>query len=153
MNLQRERAHDIAGKVGSLIKRHHAEVAPFDIPLAPNVAGYCAAEDAGLLRCFTAYEGGVLIGYRVLFVARNPHYESTQASADVLFVRPEYRDRGRALELIRFSDCELAAEGVDVVYQNVPRARDFGPVLRRFLGYEAVETVHAKRLNERYAYG
>lgn len=154
MNLQRERAHELVAEIAPLIGRHHAEVAPFpDIALAPSVEGYCAAEDAGMLRCYTAHEAGVLIGYRILFVARNPHYASLQATTDVLYVDPRYRDRGRALELMRYSEAELAAEGVDVVYQNTPRARDFGKVLTRFLAYEPVETVYAKRLNERYAHG
>lgn len=153
MNLARERAHDLAAEIAPLLERHRAEVAPFDFPLAPNIAAYCAAEDAGILRCYTAHESGVLIGYRIMFVARNPHYASTQATTDVLYVDPRHRDRGRGIALMRYADAELAAEGVDVVYQNVPRARDFGPVLTRFLGYEPTETVYARRLNERYAYG
>lgn len=146
-HLQRERAHDLVAEIAPLLAQHHAEVAAFDLKLEPNIPAYCAMEDAGGLRCFTLREGGLLIGYVVHFVVPNPHYVSSkQATADTIFVSPEYRDRGRGLALLRYADEQLAQEGVQVVYQHTSMARDFGPVLTRFLGYRPIATVYGKRL-------
>lgn len=148
MQLQRERAHDLVAEIAPLLRAHHAEVAAFDdIPLEPNVASYCAMEDAGVLRCHTVREGHVLVGYAVHFVSTNPHYASSkQATSDTIFVASEYRDKGRGIALLRFTDEQLAREGVQVAYQHVAMARDFGPVLTRMLGYKPIATVYGKRL-------
>lgn len=148
MQLQRERAHDLVEEIAPLLRAHHGEVAPFpDIPLEPNIPAYCGAEDAGLLRCYTLREAGLLIGYSVHFVVANPHYASSrQATADTIYVDPRYRDRGRGVALLRHADAELAREGVQVGYQHVAVARDFGPVLTRYLGYKPIATVYGRRL-------
>jgi hypothetical protein len=49
------------------------------------------------------------------------------------------------MRLIEHADAQLAAEGVQVVFQHVKTAHNFGPLLER-LGYEHVENVYAKRL-------
>lgn len=148
IELQRERAHELVGEIAPLLRSHHGEVAPFpEIPLEPNIPAYCGAEDAGLLRCYTLRETGILVGYSVHFVVPNPHYASSrQATADTIFVKPQYRDRGRGLALLRFADEQLAQEHVEVAYQHVAVGRDFGPVLTRFMGYRPIATVYGKRL-------
>jgi hypothetical protein len=69
-----------------------------------------------------------------------------QATQDILFVLPEYRKGRVGIGLIKYCDQQLGAEDVQVVYQHVKLAHNFGPVLER-MGYEAVDIIYAKRLN------
>jgi hypothetical protein len=143
---KRERAHDLWAEITPLLEMHWIEIAHYlDIPLAPDVEGYCRAEDAGLLRCYTARIDSKLVGYAVFWVKHNMHYMgSVQALQDVLFLLPEHREGRTGLALIAYCDEELAAEGVQVIYQHVKKAHDFGAILLR-RGYELVETVYGKR--------
>lgn len=117
------------------------------IPLDVDVETYCKLQDADLLRIFTVRKDEILIGYACFVVATSMHHRgSKQARQDVVFVLPEYRRANIGIGLIKFCDEQLQAEGVQMVYQFVKRTRDFSAVLAH-LGYEQIETVHAKRLN------
>lgn len=97
---------------------------------------------------YTAREvDGSLIGYCVYFVKHAPHYAaSIQAAQDVLYVARSHRG-GTGYRFIAWCDEQLAAEGVQVVYQHAKVAH---PALGRILerqGYEAVDVIYAKRLD------
>lgn len=152
MTFNREPFSDaLLGEMLPLLRCHWAEVAHYvDIPLEVDASIYHAAEANGALRIYTVrmgdYLGMRLLGYAVYFVRANPHYASSvQAVQDVIYVDPHRRGIGRAL--FEFTHQELAAEGVQVVYQHVKLAHNFGPKLLEPMGYEAVETIYAKRLD------
>jgi GNAT superfamily N-acetyltransferase len=129
-----------------LLELHYSEVAHYkDIPLDPDVRGYVGLENMGILRVYVARsDEGIVLGYAVYMVSPNLHYQmSVQAKQDLLFIHPEHR--GFGLGFIGWCDEQLKAEGVDVVYQHVKLALDFGKMLGR-LGYEAVETIYGRRL-------
>jgi len=135
----------------ALLLRHWREIAHYDdIPLDVDWAVYESAEATGKLCLYTARLDGELIGYAAFLVQRAPHYAgSIQAVQDVLFVAPEHR-RGRVgIGLIRFSEEQLATQGVQLLYQHQKLAH---PALGRILaslGYEPVEQNWAKRLDRR----
>lgn len=147
----RERAPDLWDEIIPLLKEHWREIAFYqDLPLDPDVDAYNAMEEAGGLRCYTLRMCGELIGYAIYFVRRSLHYKSSlQASQDVLFILPQYRNSRYGLRLIEFADNELREEGVQVVYQHVKVTKsihDFGPLLAR-IGYTVMDRIHARRLD------
>lgn len=149
ITVQRERIHDLWEEIFPLFEAHWREVAHFpDIPLDVNIPRYEQAEDGGMLRCYTARRGSVLIGYAFYFLAHNSHYSgSLQASQDVLFIHPDYRRSGAGLKLMREADRRLRTEGVQAVYHHEKIAHSFAPLLER-LGYECIERVWVKRLDK-----
>lgn len=154
MNFARERAHELWGEIMPLLRRHWEEIAHYqDIKLEPDVQAYCAAEDANMLRCYTARDARVpytneLVGYSIYFVRPNIHYSSSkQAVQDVLYLAPEYRGAKVGSGLIGYADEQLKAEGVQAVYHHVKLKQDFGPLLEH-MGYELVDKVYGKRLDK-----
>jgi GNAT superfamily N-acetyltransferase len=148
LTVTRRAVRDVWDDLQPMLAEHWREIAHYDdIPLNPDRARYEALDDAGLLRVFVADIGGGWVGYAVYVVQHNAHYaDSLQAVQDVLYLDPEFRSAGIGRALIDECDKRLRAEGVQVVYQHVKLAHDFGPLLAS-LGYEAVETIHARRLD------
>lgn len=144
----REHIRDVWDQLQPLLARHWREIAHYqDIPLDPDRQRYEIAEASGTLRVFLAYLGEDLIGYAVFIVSRSMHYAgSVQAVQDVIYLDPAYRNAGIGRALVAECDEALRAEGVQVVYQHVKLAYDFGPLLAS-LGYEAIETVYGRRLD------
>jgi len=130
-----------------LLAIHWEEIATYkDMPLDPDYPAYLTAEARGNVRVFTARKDGALVGYGVFFIG-NLHYRSSRiATQDILFVLPEHRLGRVGFGLVRFIRAQLAADGVQLIYQHVKRAH---PALGRLLehdGYLAVETIYARRL-------
>lgn len=148
MKFQKEQlTSDLFSEILPLINAHYREIAHYqDIPLDPNYEGYKAAAAADCLRIFTARnDDREVVGYAVYFVRHNLHYKSSlQAVQDILYVHPGFRGMGG--RLIKWCDDQLKTEGVQVVYQHVKAAHDFGPMLERF-GYELVDKIFARRLD------
>lgn len=145
---QRERVAEVWDEMQPLLVAHWDEIAHYhDIPLNIDREGYEAVERAGALRIFTVRADGQLVGYAVFVVRRNMHYlDSLQAVQDVLFLHPAWRRANVGRELIEFADEMLRRDGVQVVYQHVKLAYDFGPLLER-MGYERIETIWGRRLD------
>lgn len=135
-------------EIGPLLKEHYEEISSHhDIALKPDIDKYNLLEEGGLIVCFTARKESILIGYAIYIVSKNLHYsDSMQALQDVLFIRATERKGGVGAGLIKHADKELKKLGVQVVYQHVKVAHDFGPLLER-LGYTFVERVFSKRLD------
>lgn len=129
---------------------HHREVSAHqDLLLRPDYGAYLAAQAAGQLRVYTVRDADTyrLQGYAVHFVRMHPHFStSLQAAQDVLYLAPEARQGWTGYHFIQWCDAQLQREGVEIVYQHVTPARDFGPLLER-LGYEAVDLTYARRLD------
>ena len=145
----RETFAGIRDEVMPLLDEHYLEVAHYkDIPLDVDFAAYDAVETAGMFRVYTARTGtGALVGYAAFFVRSNGHYRgSLQAHQDVLFMLPG--SRGLGGELIRYAEEQLRAEGVQVVYQHIKVATPRTAALMVRLGYQAVDTIFAKRLDQ-----
>jgi GNAT superfamily N-acetyltransferase len=148
VRMARERVADVFTEIQPLLRAHYEEIAHFqDIPLDPNFARYCAMDEAGVLRIFTARIHDALVGYAIYAVDYALHYESSlQAIQDVLYLAPEHRNGRLGLRLIEHADVELKAEGVQVVRQHVKAKHDFGRLLER-LGYELEDKLYSRRLD------
>lgn len=136
------------GDMSVMLKEHYEEISSHhDIALKPDVDRYNLLEQNGSIVCFTARKESSLIGYAIYIVSINLHYsDSLQALQDVLFIRTSERKGGVGIGLIRYADKGLKKMGVQIVYQHVKVAHDFGPLLER-LGYTFVERVFSKRLD------
>lgn len=149
MDYREELVTEIRGEMEPLLRRHYHEIAKYkDIELSPDWEVYAMLEADQALRCYTARDDGVLVGYAVFFVRYNLHYQhSLQAVQDVLFIDRDHR-RGMAtgVRLIKEAERRLAALGVQVVYHHAKRVNRMGELLQR-LGYELSDEVFAKRLN------
>jgi GNAT superfamily N-acetyltransferase len=149
MTVQRERAHDLWVEILPLLHEHKEEISAYqDIALNPDIDRYNAVEESGHLRCYTARLAGLLVGYAIFFVDFNLHYsDSLQANQDVLFVTKPHRHGRVGYRLIRYSEEQLQAEGVQVCYQHLKTNRPETIALFHKLGYTDIDLIVAKRLD------
>jgi GNAT superfamily N-acetyltransferase len=149
LTIQRELAPDLWAEILPLLHEHKEEISHYpDIALDPEIEAYNEIEAKGALRCYTARLNGELIGYAIFFVRHNLHYQgSYQAVQDVLFVMKAHRHGRVGFKLIRYSEDQLQAEGVQVVYQHLKVTRPESIDLFRKLGYEEIDLIMGKRLD------
>lgn len=135
-------------EVGPLLEQHWREIAhDLTIPLSPAWGRYHALQDAGALRIYTARREGELIGYACFIINHNLHYStSLQALQDVIFVRKDLRRGTLGTRLIKFSEEQLKADGVQVVFHHIKAKHNWGALIER-LGYTLVDHLYAKRIN------
>lgn len=149
VTMQRETFADAYEDMLPLLHQHWREVAHFsDIPLNVDVESYVAMDSAGRLRVYTLRADSKLVGYVIFTVGPNSHYkQSLQAQGDVIYVHPDYR-RGRlGIELIQWSDSQLALEGVQAVYHHVKVQHPALGVLLQRMGYVHVDSIYTRRLD------
>lgn len=141
-----EKFKDVIHEALPLVESHYKEIAHYqDIPLEPDIDLYIKMEDAGIIKVFTARIEGELIGYAVFIIKQNPHYKnSLQAIQDVIYIDP--KSRGFGFRFITWIDIQLASMGVQVAYQHVKAAYNFGPMLER-IGYKLIDHVYGRRLD------
>ena len=148
--VREETLADIWDDMQPLLAQHWREIASYqDIPLSPDRAFYETAERNQSLLIVTARRERELIGYAVFFVTPNRHYStSVQAVQDVFYVESTSRGALIGRRLIRASEQLLRERGCQVVHQHVKLAH---PVLGALLareGYEPMETIYSKRLDQ-----
>lgn len=146
----REIIHDVWDEMQPLLEKHYLEIAHYqDIALAPDHAYYLMAEDALMLRVFTARVDDVLVGYSIHRVGQNPHYRhSKQSNQDVLFVSPEHRRSRIGVNLISYTNDRLRDEGCQVSYQHAKVGHPALAMVLQRLGFQKVDEIWAKRLDK-----
>jgi len=108
---------------------------------------YANADDAGLLRAYAGWKAEQVIGYCVMLVACAPHMDKVKiAIQDSLYVLPEFRSTGAGIRLMEFSDKDLAAQGISLVYRQSRKLAPCNKFLERY-GYSEVETTFMKKLH------
>jgi GNAT superfamily N-acetyltransferase len=108
-----------------LFPGHHRELALFQdrMPLAPDYAEYVRREREGSLFLTTARWNGRIVAYYVAQVRPGFHYSITlTGTMDILYVVPQFRNRGLALPLFRHTEQELRRRGVEVWYSGFKSA-------------------------------
>lgn len=146
VTFQTEPLADVWDEALPLLQAHWEEIAHHrDSPLNPDRERYQGANEAGTLRVFTVRKGGSLIGYAAYFLYSSLHYQVTQAVSDVVYLDPAYRGRMLGYRFIAWCEAQLKSGGARYVYQFVPMAHDWSPMLRR-RGHEVVGHVFTRRL-------
>lgn len=143
-----ESSETVIEEILPLLHEHYAEIAHYqDIPIAIDIEAYLKAERQGILRIYTVRHGGELIGYALFAVKPSIKYSgSLQAQQDVLYLSPAFRKGRVGMRFIQWCDTQLKAEGVQVCYQHVKAAHNFGPMLER-MGYELIDHIYGRRLD------
>lgn len=143
---QMECSQDVNAEIHPLLARHWKEIAKYpDIPLKPDWIKYQRIEDSGNLRIYTARDCGCLVGYALFLVDRGLHYDVRMANQDILFLLPEYRKGRVGVNLIRYAERRLKADGVDMIAHHVKTTNHVGRLLEA-MGYEEVDRIFMKRL-------
>lgn len=114
-------------------KEFHGYAPKFNWPL------YEKYEEAGVTRCYTARDRGVLVGYLVLFVMPYIHEtDSTIGFVDVFWMRKEHRGGGEGARLFEFMHVLTRAEGVRRWRAGYRLTKDLSGFYEK-LGYVPIE--------------
>lgn len=104
-------------------------------------------EDADLngdLHIFVAYEGEDFLGYIIFLETLNYHDMDTSiARSDLLYVVPDKRNSGVAIEMISFAEEYFKELGVECITLGVPKEMNF----IEDLGYNKGQVTYYKRLS------
>jgi GNAT superfamily N-acetyltransferase len=128
------------------IAAHWQEIAQDQavMPLDPDLAGYTALADAGMLAIVTARTAEQLIGYFVTFVRPHLHYQQTLCGyVDVYYVAPAYRQHGVGVALFQTAERLLRARGVQKLFAATKVYADHSPLFEG-LGWIKTETLYTK---------
>jgi GNAT superfamily N-acetyltransferase len=131
-----------------LLEKHWEEIAlnKDKIKLNPDWDAYADLEDAGILKIFTARDGGRLVGYFVTFVKAHIHYKDHLfAYNDILFLSPDKRKGFVGPKLMKFAEKCLKEDGVCVLVVNTKLHKPFDTLLK-WLGYKHIENLYSKVL-------
>lgn len=145
----REKVQALWPELFPLFEAHYHEIAKYqDIELSPNTEAYEAMENAGVLRWYTARSEGRLIGYASFVVQRHLHYsKSLNATQDLVFLDPAYRGGRTGYRLMRYTEEQLKAEGVQVITHHVKVGHPALAGLLEFMGYEVMDLVYTRRVD------
>lgn len=114
MTFSLERLSDILPQVEELWREHFAETEGYRHSLGynPNRESFLTYERQGVLRLYTARDGGRLVGQIGFLVYKSRHTQTMTAAEDFFYVRPEVRGKGVATGLLRYALQDLRDEGV-----------------------------------------
>ena len=138
----------VVTQLQALAVREYEEVGQKDLDrLHIDWDRYSELDAAGKLATFIAKKGDHIVGYAVFVVQTHIHYADALVAANsAVYVAPEARAGRVVLNLLRFAELGLHAQGVRKVYYHVKREKDFGRLLER-IGYLDSERMFAKVIN------
>lgn len=132
-----------------LLFNHWRELALYQdvIPLDPDWTAYQRAEAAGMMKVFTARQGGALVGYTIFFVVpRHMHYAHRWAKNDIVWIMPDLRNGRVSVGLFRYAEKCLREDGPIVVYIETKESHPDLALLLGRLGYNLTGHGFSKRL-------
>ena len=145
--LARERAQDVMAEMRPLLEAHGAEVGPFDLPLDIDFDRYVQADEADILRIYTARVNDVLVGYAIYFLLFGTHFKSVRSAfEDGFYITPAARASGLWMQLLIFAERALKADGAKLISQHQKVQYPQFAIGLAALGYEHIDNVWGKRL-------
>lgn len=138
-----------------IIKTHWKELALFKdkAPLDPQWELYKAREARGECIFVTCRVEGRIVGYVCAFMAYGLHYRQTlTVHMDVIFVVPEFRNKGWVIKMLDFAVAEYRRRGANVCYMGSKQASSLHPGLDRVYrsrGFEPVDLYYGLWLTEK----
>lgn len=139
---------EVFKEIQELFKPHWDEVALYKDkrPLDVNHKFYEKMSDLNRCHGYLARFEDKIIGYTGYFLDYHPHYQTwLMAKCDVIFIHPAHRNIFTALGLLQHSEKHLKELGVKSIVSGTKKHKDLERLFR-YLGYEAVETLHEKVL-------
>lgn len=130
-----------------IIPAHYDELCVTkDFPLAPDYEAYGRLHVAGMLKCITARDDG-LIGYAIFIVQPHLHYKTCKtAFEDIYFLKKEHRLGRTGIRLFQFAEAALRADGVDRIIMHTKIHMD-NSRLFEYLGYKHTDKLYTKILS------
>lgn len=133
----------------SLLRAHAEEAEPgMAAKLDPDWAAYELLEKAGRLIVLCAWGGqnyDELAGYAVATLFRHPHYDTLVCQHDVLYLKPEWRNRGQGDRLFSTLHGHAQARGAGVLLMHAKQGSRLESILFR-KGFVVEETVFKETL-------
>lgn len=116
-------------------------------PFAPDRTLYEQLEFAGVFLAFSVRDAeGAMVGYAAFIIGPHLHSGRIQASQDVVYLTPTARRGWDALRFLRWIDGQLAACGVEVIFQEAAPRSAMAALLRR-RGYGLCAERYVRRLD------
>lgn len=143
---QIELTASIEDEIKTLIKDHWEEIALNKdvIKLNPDFEAYKRLEAEGYLGIYTCRFDGELVGYFVILATHNLHYKDhIFATNDIIYLKPEHRNKSAGKELIEFAENDLKERGVSVLAINTKVHQPFDKLMEH-MGFNLIERVYAK---------
>jgi len=130
-----------------LVQLHWNEVSQDqgDLPLRISDENYTSLEEEGFLRVSAVYDGDTMVGYCVFVVSDSLHSGEPYANNDCIYVHPDYRGKGIADYLLKFSEDSLAVEGVKYIGISMKQYAPFTGLVSR-AGYTLTEYHYSKSI-------
>lgn len=124
------------------------EVEEMPVSLDVNKDMYFKMQEIGALLLYILRDRGTIVGYFSVLVQPSLHYKTkTQAYFDVMYIKPEYRNKA-TMRILKAIESNLALKGVDFIMCNMKAARP-AKRLMRLLGFTHIEDVFCKVLGDR----
>jgi len=148
-----ERFQDVANELLILSRLQQAEVGEGYQPYNPDWSRYFAMDRAGSCGVWTArpINGGSLAGYIIWLTFRGLHcIDTIFASADLVYMSPEWRDGLRGYKFLKSGIAAVAAQHPDIIHVETNllyKQGGMGLLLQR-LGFRKIGEVYERR-NER----
>ena len=137
-------------EVKPLLEEHYELVAMYKdrVELLPDYTRYYDMEKVNMLHIVTARDEGKLIGYFISVVSPHMHYMSTKyAVNDIVFIEEAYRKTKVGLDMFKFTEEALKADGVDVIVIHMKTSLPFDSLCEG-LGYDYAERNYSKYIGE-----
>jgi len=108
---------------------------------------YKALEDLNMLHLVTVRDGEKLVGYYLVFITPNGHYDGAgpMAFTDMYYVLKEYRRGNTGMKLFAFAEETWRAKGCVKAYTSHKLHRDRSAMLKA-LGWKATDLIYSKVL-------
>lgn len=133
-------------EIKPLLEQHWKEIAinQEHIKLNPDWKQYARLDSINALRVYTARSGKKLVGYFVVIISKNLHYQDHLFAAnDVIFLAKTHRKGTTGIRLIKYAEEQLKAEGISVMVVNTKTHQPFDKILER-QGFELTERIYSK---------
>lgn len=112
----------------------------------PQRAIYDAMERAGVIMCFAAYSGSILIGFISVICTVMPHLGKRVATIESVFVDSEYRSTGAGNLLLDAAEQYAVNAGCIAITEATLVGSGMEKILSRRVGYRQTHSMHTKWL-------
>jgi len=138
----------IQPEIATLIAGHYDELALDKelAPLDPDWARYAHLENIGQLCTVSMRAQGRLVGYCIMIVSPELHYQTTlSGKMDVFWIEPEFRGRMGGVRLFKAMEKELKRRGCKRMFVGSKLHRDSSRLFQA-MGYRHIENWFSKVL-------
>ena len=116
-----------------LIEEYSAESAIAGMPhTVARLEAYRKLEEAGMMRCYGAYDGPKLIGFTSVLISVLPHYGAPTAIVESIFVQAQSRKGGAGTLLLKTVEQHARERGAVGILISAP----VDGSLSRLLGHD-----------------